>query len=71
MKRKAITRAPAAGRIAEQYAPFDERQNIAQRRVVRTFGELGVFGRCEITLKAIKEAVENKALAIIEFDSGY
>jgi hypothetical protein len=66
IRRKIITRAPPAGRIANENAAIDEKQNIASGgRILGTLGKLGVFRCGELALKAIKQAVQNEALALL------
>jgi len=45
-------------------------QNVTQSCVLGTLGELRVFRGCELTLKAIKQVVENVALSVVDRDAG-
>ena len=54
---------------ADEDAAFNERQDVAQGRVLRALRELGVSRCGEPTLVAVEQAVENKCLALVESGS--
>ena len=49
---------------------LDEWQNVPESRVLRTLGQLGVFRRRQLALKSIQQAVQHKALPVIDRDAG-
>lgn len=65
-KHKRIACAAPAGRVFLQNAPFHQVFDVAQRRILRTFGELRPFRGCQLAFEAVQKLIENLALPVIE-----
>ena len=63
-----IAGAASAGRISVENAGTDQRQNVAQGGVLRTFRELGPFRCGELPFESIEQPVEHTPLPIVHRD---
>src|ERR1035437_3096968 len=63
---KRVARAAAAGRISDEDAAFDQRQDVTQRGVLGTFCELCPFRCSQLALEVMQETVEYKTLAPVQ-----
>src|ERR1019366_9667048 len=63
---KRVARAAAAGRISDEDAAFDQRQDVTQRGVLGTFCELCPFRCSQLALEVMQETVEHKTLAPVQ-----
>src|ERR1700674_608565 len=63
---KRVTRAAPATGVLPQRAALDEIQDVTVGRVLRTLGELGVFGCRELSLEAVEQSVQHLDLARIQ-----
>jgi hypothetical protein len=51
---QSITRASPSSRLFHQNTTFHHIVNISQGRILRAFGELGPFGRCQLAFKIVE-----------------
>src|SRR5262245_9024721 len=65
-----IARAAPAFGVADKDSVLDEWQNVAESRVLRTFGQFGVFRCRKLALESIKQAIQHKALSVVDRDAG-
>ncbi len=64
--RERVARAPAAGRILRQDAPFDQVVDVAVGRVLGAFGQLRPFRRGELALEPVQQPVDDLPLPVVE-----
>src|ERR1035438_8079370 len=63
---KGIAGTAASCRIADQNAAPDKTQDVAERGILRAFGEFGPFRGSEVALEAVKQTVEYKTLPLVD-----